>query len=199
MNEICFWGTFEWARGRANVSWTLEGCIWSEKYFDHLGRRTGLEVDRFPDGRMAWRVSWVRGQMHGVAMQFDETGRVIIRSRSVRGRGVDVFTNLRHISEFREMENSTLHGVTRWGDPLRPWSEEHYLRGQRAGVFREWTRGKLQKGFPKYFIDDAEVSRAEYRRSGKTRPELPRDLRSEDAPKRTLPASFENVKLSAGV
>lgn len=194
-NDVCFWGVFVWAGGSANVSWTLSGRVWSEIFFDHLGRRVGLEVDRFPDGRVSWRVPWVRGQMHGVAMQFDERGRVLMRSRFVRGCGVDVFTNDGRVTEFHEVVNSVPHGVTRWGNPLTPWSEEHYLDGKRAGVFREWRGSKLTRGFPKYFVDDVQVSREEYRRLRRKRPELPPDRRAEDSPTRELPVSFEFVSV----
>jgi antitoxin component YwqK of YwqJK toxin-antitoxin module len=171
----------------------------SEISFDHLGRRIGLEVERLRDGRVLWRVPWVQGQMHGVAMQFDEAGRVLARSRFVKGRGVDVFLNDGEITEFHEIVNSVRHGVTRWGNPLQPWAEEHYLRGKRAGVFREWKGKRLQKGFPKYFIDDEEVSRAEYRRARRAQPELPRDFRRDDSPKRALHPALKDVWISAGV
>ncbi|EPX63696.1 hypothetical protein D187_006105 [Cystobacter fuscus DSM 2262] len=185
-NDNGLWGQFIHARGRASISWSSEGTIFSERYFDAQGRAHGLEVSRHDDGTVQWRVPWVRGQMHGLARQFDEAGRELVRTRFIRGSGIDLWVSGGFISELREHENSQLHGVERWGHPLFPYEENHYLRGRRAGISRRWKGSTLEPGYPHYFVDDEEVSRAEYLRARKTRPELPAYRRQDDRRERPM-------------
>ncbi len=183
-NEACVQGEFFYDGGRAQIAWSRAGNVLSERYFDRVGRAHGMEVSRFESGAVEWQVPWVRGQMHGLARQFGPGGEELSRSRFVRGAGVDVWIDNGAVSEVRELRNSVLHGVERWGHPLHPYEEGHYLRGKRSGVFRRWAGAKLEKGYPKYFLDDDEVDRARYVSACRRNSELPPDLRKDDARER---------------
>jgi hypothetical protein len=186
-NDYSIWGRFMYRMGSAAIGWSLRqspfdspGAVSSERYFDRNGLRCGLEVERGKGGGVRWQVPWVRGRMHGIARQFDESGRQILRTRFVRGSGVDLYSNGYGINELRMYRNNHRHGIERWGHPRLPYEESHFLQGRASGVFRRWKGAKLEKGYPKYFVDDKEVTSAVYRKACRTRPELPRDSRKDD-------------------
>ncbi len=172
------------------LTWDLRGRLTWEKPFDREGRAHGLERE-LDGGRVSWQVPWSRGTMHGLARQFDATGRCVMRSRFVRGRGVDVFCDVVEgvvaIAELREIDE-TLHGLERWGPPDRPYEEGHYARGQRHGVFRRWRKDVLEIDYPRYFVNGVQTSRDAYRRQRRRMPELPADRRRDDHPVRPLPS-----------
>src|SRR5215472_9150219 len=179
-DEHSMWGKFDFPHGSARVAWAIQEDFWStrgqvltEQYFDALGRPHGLELSRHKDGSTQWQVAWVRGWMHGLARQFDEAGRELYRTRFIHGSGVDLWLNGREVTELREMERNVPHGVERWGHPQLPYEECHFVRGRRTGIFRRWTGLRLDPGYPKFLIDDREVSRATYLRARKRNPETP--------------------------
>jgi hypothetical protein len=194
-NQGCIWGQFTYVGGKAQIAWSIAGDVLSERYFDADGVAHGVEVSRHEDGTVEWQVPWAHGQMHGIARQFDESGRELLRTRFVRGSGIDLWVNGSEIAELREYKKSLLHGVERWGHPRLPYEEGYFLRGKRAGVFRRWSGSVLERGYPKYFIDDEEVSRAKYLRARKVWPELPACLREDDKRERAMHSGLEHVWL----
>jgi hypothetical protein len=185
-NEVSIWGQFIYEGGKAQIAWSIAGDVLSERYFDANGRAHGMEVSRYEDGAVEWQVPWVRGQMHGIARQFDESGRELFRARFVRGSGIDLWVQANEIVELRECKDSVPHGVERWGHPLLPYEEGYFIRGKRAGVFRRWIGSELETGYPRYFIDDEEVSRKEYLQTRRRRPELPASRRKDDRRGRSM-------------
>jgi hypothetical protein len=189
-------GVLRHKRGAARVTWALQddafnraGTLMLVSRLDREGRLHGLATEHLGDGAVHWRVPWVRGQMHGVARQLDENGSILVRSRFIRGTGVDVWASgcgRWGVSEVREMRDSKPHGVTLWGHPRLPWEEEFYIRGLRTGVFRRWKGLVLEPGYPEYFLDGHQVSRADYVRARRRRPELVPDRRADDARPRPL-------------
>lgn len=195
-NSACVWGEFMLAGQRiAQVVWAPNGSLLSERHFDRHGRVHGLEISRHEDGSVEWQMPWLRGQMHGVARQRDTEGRDLYRSRFVRGSGVDLWVQGGAITEFREHSNSLVHGIERWGHPLLPSEEGHFLRGRRAGVFRRWSGKDLERGYPRYFIDDEEVTRSRYVEARSDRPELQPDRRRDDRRERQMPPALSLVWL----
>jgi hypothetical protein len=97
------------------------------------------------------------------------------------------------------MRNSQPHGVTLWGHPRLPWDEEFFLRGLRSGVFRRWKGLALEPGYPQYFVDGHQVSRADYARARRRRPELVPDRRAADVRQRPLPRALRRVWLCADI
>lgn len=203
------WGLLRHGRSAARVTWALKddafhraGTLMLVSRLDREGRRHGLETEHLGDGAVQWRVPWVRGQLHGVARQLDENGKTLVRSRFVHGTGADVWVS--HcgrwgVSEVREMRDSQPHGVTLWGHPRLPWDEEFYVRGLRSGVFRRWKGLALEPGYPQYFLDGQQVSRAEYARARRRRPELVRDRRADDARPRPVLRALRRVWLRADI
>lgn len=198
-NEGCIQGQFFYGGRKAQVAWSRAGRLLSERYFNRDGRAHGMEVSRFENGSIEWQVRWVSGQMHGLARQFSVKGRPLSRSRFQKGKGLDVWITNGELSELRELHGSVPHGVERWGDPSYPEEEGHYLNGKRAGIFRRWRGVHLEKGFPQYFVDGDEVSRAKYLRERLRNPKLPPDRRKDDSRTRPLHPGLKHVWVAPAI
>jgi hypothetical protein len=161
---------------------------------DGEGRRHGFEAE-YDDGRTAWCAQWVRGKMHGLAIQLDRRGRPMIASRFVRGRGTDLWMGCGQgpVSEVREMLDGQLHGLVRWGEPEEPWEEERYRHGKRHGIFRKWSDGALEKDSPQFYVQDRQVSRRAYQAAQRRDASLPRHDASDDDPRRPALAVVRNA------
>ncbi len=198
-NEACVTGEFLYDSGKTQVTWSLEGAVLWECPFDRRGLRHGLELSRYGNGAAEWQVRWVRGSMHGTAQQFDEGGHVLYRCRFDRGTGVDLWVQGSEIVELREFKENERHGLERWGHPRLPYEEAFYVRGKRAGVFRRWTGSEMEVGYPKFFVDDDEVSKSDYLHARRRRPELPAYLPAENRRARPLDRAFRTIWLRKDV
>lgn len=198
-NAICYWGEFAFRGMTAQVCWSCNGDILSELYFDCNGLKHGIEVSRYAGGAIEWQQRWRHGEMHGFALQYDDAGGVLFRSRFIRGAGLDIWVQNGFVVETREMRDSLLHGFERWGHPLLPYEERHYLLGKQAGVARRWLGTRLEEGFPKYFVDDREVSARQYQRAQKVNGALPPVRSRDDQRERSLHPLLEGAWLRKDV
>lgn len=172
----------------ALATWDEQGRLLWTVPLDRDGKRHGVERE-IEEGRTVWLVPWDHGTQHGLAQHLATDGALLATSVFVRGKGVDVYCEADgSLSEYREIENDVRHGIERWGDPTCPYIEEHLHRGRDHGIRRRWHEGRLEAGYPRYFVDGEEVPRERYVQAALDRPELPPDLRHEDEPARTLPA-----------
>lgn len=194
-NDTSMWGEARMGERRlAQLNWTLDGQLLHEKPLDVDGNGHGVEVQRDDSGRIVWCAQWVRGAMHGPVIQFDEHGRPLIVSHFVRGRGTDIWMNCGKVTEVRELADGQLHGLVRWGDPRRPLEEGRFFRGQRHGIFREWRPdGTLRKGFPRFYLRDAGVSRQAYLAAQAKDASLQRYDARDDSNKRTTPQAVREA------
>ena len=190
------WGHFRYPRGAARITWHLSGSIHEELHFDPEGRRHGLEINRYPDGTVLWQVPWVHGSMHGLARNFDRHGEEVARARFVHGTGLDVWGE-DEIGELRELVGGERHGVERWGHPRYPSEESYFLGGKLAGIVRHFTGPALEDGYPKFYLDDEEVSRARYLRARRRRPELVPYRPEDDRRERPLLPALRRIWLRA--
>lgn len=199
-NEAGTWGALRIGDRRVvELAWDRLGNVAHERWFDARGRAHGYELERYPDGAVAYRARWVHGVLEGPATQLDEAGSMLVRSRFVRGAGLDVWVACGRVAEVREVRRSRPHGIERWGDPCFPDEERTFIRGLPSGVMRRWEGEALAPGYPRFFVDGAEVSRGAYLRSRRRRPELPPIRASDDQRARVLPPGFSRVWLRADV
>lgn len=187
-NEGHIWGEAQ-LEGRtvARLSWSLDGGLIQEMQCDAHGKAHGFELEYDDSGRVIWVAQWEHGFMHGPAIQLDENGSPIIMTSFDQGRGVDIWMSCGEVSEVREMVDGVPHGFVRWGEPTRPWEEEHFFQGKRHGIFRQWTEGNLEEGFPRFYVDDKPVSRSEYETARETEASLPPYRPEEDSNDRAMP------------
>ena len=179
----------------AQLTWSSAGRLLHMKPYDREGRPHGVEIERNEVGGVSWCARWVRGKMHGPVIHLDGRGRPLTVSEFVRGRGVDIWTNCGNVTEFREMIDGVPSGLERWGDPTRPWCEGFFFHGKRHGVFREWesTTGKLQAGFPRFFLADKRVSLRAYEIAQRTDAALRKYDPSEDLNRRAVPTEVHKA------
>lgn len=187
-------GLFRWPEGRADVLWQSNGRIGHVRFFDANGVATGFETEHDERGRITWEVPWVKGQMHGFARQFNGHGHELMRSRFIKGTGLDVYVTCGAVNEVREIANGVPHGIERWGHPLRPWEEALWFEGERC-IVRQWEGESLKQGFPQFFVAHQQVTRAVYERARKRRPALPKYLADGDRRERSVLSSLNLVKL----
>jgi hypothetical protein len=179
---------------RRRVIRSPDGRVMHEQPLDRQGRAHGIEIERDDAGAVVWSATWVHGTMHGPLIQFDGHGTPLLITQFVRGRGTDLWMTCGRISEVRELLDGVRHGVERWGDPERPTEEGYFAHGRRHGVFREWTSsGRLRRGFPRFYLDDARVTRRTYElaleRDSSLRPYSAR----EDSNARAMPAAVREA------
>ncbi|KAB8140352.1 hypothetical protein F8S13_24285 [Chloroflexia bacterium SDU3-3] len=108
------------------------------------------------------------------------------------GTGVDLwFGGPGTLAEERHCLDGDRHGYERWwnSDNRTIWLEGHFWHGEEHGIFREWSaRGRLRRGYPRYFVAGQQVDRRRYERARRVDPSLPPPLANENAPLRPLPA-----------
>ena len=190
------------------LTWTHEYRLLSERPYKD-GKIHGVEIERDDAGRVRWCQQWSNGQMHGPLMQFDSYGLPILVTFLTHGCGADMWmgqaqkSGYEHMDEYHEINNGAPHGISRWGNPCRPHSEEWFRNGKRHGVFREWTpNGKLLPGFPKFYLNEKPVSQAVYEAAQSKDATLPRYRKSEDNNKRSAPLkvaeAFANARVLRG-
>jgi hypothetical protein len=78
---------------------------------------------------------------------------------------------------------------------MLPYEEAFYHRGRKTGIHRRWSARALEDGYPKFFVDDEEVSRERYRRVRAKRTELPAYRVAEDGRARRLLGAFRAIWL----
>ena len=174
-------------RPLARLLWTSDGQLAHEMPLDAKGRNHGVEIERDDQGQIAWCAQWVHGKQHGLVMQFDRRGHPVLVTEFVGGVGTDLWMTCGIISEVRECTDRRLHGLVRWGDPRRPWEEEHYHRGQRHGIFRTWDDDKLANGFPCFYLKGKVVSRRAYEAAQAKDASLPPYDKRDDSNRRAMP------------
>jgi hypothetical protein len=189
------WGEARLGRRRlAQLLWTGDGQLRHEKPLDAEGRGHGLEIQRDDLGKIAWCAEWAHGKQHGLVIQFGPRGRPLLVTEFVRGRGADIWISgcdgrtRTAVTEVRELVDGRLNGWVRWGSPRRPWDEEHFVHGERHGIFRRWEEGSLCKGYPRFYVKDVRVSRRAYEAAQTSDATLPRYFEQDNVNVRALPA-----------
>jgi hypothetical protein len=151
------------------------GAIDWETHYDDAHRLHGIERQEFEDGRIKYRARWVHGLQHGLQQQWDQRGLLLVHTRFVHGTGTDLWFDCGCLKEERHYVHGLRHGVERWWrDRKTVWHEIQLRAGLKHGIEREWNAlRRLCRGFPKYFLNDAQVSRRAYERACRADQQLP--------------------------
>ena len=143
---------------------------------------------------------YVDGLPHGVAKQWSGDGKLIGTYTMKRGTGVDLWWaengegGIPYLSEARYLRNGKLHGFEWWlnDDQRSVWSERYFQNSQKHGIERSWNqRGRLNRGFPRYWIHDRRVTKPQYIRECEKDPSLPRYRQIDNRPTRTFPLGIK--------
>lgn len=176
------------------------GCRWFEpdgRLTMEYGLRGELKHGPFrtyhDTGAVCEDAFYVEGKEHGEIRQFDEAGKLIGSYRMHHGTGVDLWYARRGVlSEERHLRDGTRDGFERWWneDQRSVWAECHYRRDTEHGIERRWNeRGRLQRGYPRYYVNGERVSKRQYVRACERDESLPKYCTSEDAHLRQLPVT----------
>jgi hypothetical protein len=66
--------------------------------------------------------------------------------------------------------------------------ERHWREGQWHGIERQWNgQGRLRRGYPRYWLGNERVSRAQYLRACGHDASLPKFRKAENLPRRSFP------------
>jgi antitoxin component YwqK of YwqJK toxin-antitoxin module len=158
-------------------------------------RKHGNHYEWDSDGKFMFHEKYRNGVAHGLARQWSTVnGRLIGSFQMKNGSGIDMwwqeYTRRPHLSEVRYMKDGLLHGVEWWVDSNQKsvWSERHWYNGRWHGIDRQWDHhGKLDTGFPKYYVNNREVTPKAYAKRCETDSTLQRYRVEDDRPQRTFP------------
>ena len=174
------------------------GCRWFEpdghltmEYCLHGELKHGPFRTYHDDGTLCEDAFYIEGKEHGETKQYDEAGNLIGSYKMYHGTGVDLWYARRGVlSEERYSKEGIRDGFERWwNEDQRTVCEEcHYKCGVEHGIERRWNeRGRLKRGYPRYYINGRRVSKRQYVKASERDESLPKYVTSEDAPSRQLP------------
>ncbi|NTU80110.1 MAG: hypothetical protein HGA45_12010 [Chloroflexales bacterium] len=173
--------------------WSEDGSLAME-YGMRGGVRHGPFRTYWENGQASEEATYVDGKEHGLTRQYDAEGALIGSYTMDHGTRVDLwFDRVGVLSEERHYLDGERHGYERWwcGDNATVWQEEHYRHGEAHGISRQWNdKGRLRRGFPRYFVDGEQVTRRQYERACRADVTLPSIVPEENLPGRQLPAAL---------
>jgi hypothetical protein len=168
------------------------------------GVRHGHEYRFYPNGGLLEKTTYREGRMHGSGRQWSEDGRLLVTWELVDGTGLDLWcdTLTGTLAEEHYWPREGELGYERqWNrDEKTIWQEYFYRLGKGYhGVWRQWNAsGRPRRGFPRYHVNDRQVTKRQYLKAGERDPTLPPYRPEEDDPHRQLPAAYLAQKARGG-
>jgi len=190
------------------AEYVLNGEIVGIRYFHGTG---DVEVERplkngLTHGTMYWsdtpgRISFAEpysnGLPHGVARQWSDDGKLIGTYTMKRGTGIDLWRCERsgrkgsyYLSEARYLKDGKWHGFEWWLKESRKslWQERHFREDELHGNERRWNwNGRLDRGYPRYWVSGKRVAKRQYLRECARDPALPTFREKDNRPQRKFP------------
>lgn len=176
--------------------WDEEGELYLE-YGIKNGKKHGREYYFcYPHGQPDEMTPYRNGLPHGIAMQFNQRGEILITSEMKKGVGLDLWCDsLNHtLSEEQYYPNKNECGYRRnWNEDEKTIYEEYYWLSPHGyhGIWREWNEsGKLRRGFPRYYIQGKQVTKRSYQADCLQDRSLIPYREADDSPIRPLPKQY---------
>ena len=165
------------------------------------GQKHGREYTWSESGGLESVEPFVNGKLHGLAKQYGRRGNVIGTYRFMHGTGYDIWRWERedgsiYISEASHIQDGSLDGYEWWlkEDQRSIWHECHWQSGKLHGIERMWNeRGKLKRGFPKYWIRDQAVRKHVYMKAAEKDKTLPGYRDKDNQPQRKFPIEIDQL------
>lgn len=160
------------------------------------GVRVGYHISYY-QGAVSYAEPFRNGLVHGSAKQFDARGRLIFESPFKHGTGTDYWCyDDGRLAEEHPLIEGKPSGCERWWseDQKSIYSETHWLNGEWHGIKREWTRGRLDRSFPQFFMRGRRISKRTYLAAARRDTTLPPYRPEDDLPARRLPERFLQLK-----
>jgi antitoxin component YwqK of YwqJK toxin-antitoxin module len=192
------------------AEYLINGEVVGYRQFDETGlleferpMKNGVTHGRlydFVNGSVTFVENYVDGLAHGTARQWSPDGELMGAYTMKHGSGLDLWRakdnwgrGRVYLSEARYLSNGMWHGFEWWlnEDQRSVHSERHFQENLQHGIEREWNpRGRLRRGFPRYWIHGAKVARRRYILLSANDPTLPPYRESDNAPRRQFPAEI---------
>lgn len=172
--------------------WDINGYIFNEYTVDKNNLKHGFAYIFYPDGKLFHKTYFFHGKEHGIAKQWDTKGKLVCSYKMNMGTGIDLWWDSGFITESRSLKNGIRHGVEKlYATKNYIYEENYFYNGKQHGIHRMWNEtNRLEKNFPKFFINDIEVDYDKYISRTKTNKTLPKYHPSDDKPNRPAPKPF---------
>ncbi|MHC4444146.1 MAG: toxin-antitoxin system YwqK family antitoxin [Planctomycetota bacterium] len=159
------------------------------------GRKHGIFREWSPSGKLIFETNYIQGKEHGIAKQWDEDRKLLGTYKMHDGSGVSLWFGINgELSEELHYLNGMRHGVERWWDADNKtiYIERYWKEEKLHGIEREWNqKGKLRRGYPKFFISGRIVNKQKYRNACKKDSSLVLFKVEDNDPQRKLPKQKE--------
>jgi hypothetical protein len=165
------------------------------------GKKHGREYVWNEQGLLESVEPYFEGKLHGLAKQYGRKGNVIGTYRFVQGTGFDIWRQEREngtvfVSEIHSLKDGLPHGWEWWlvEDQRSLWHERHWREGLLHGIERIWnSKGRLQRGYPKFWIHGQPVNQRMYRKASEQDKTLPPFHAEDNRPQRRFPVDIEKL------
>jgi antitoxin component YwqK of YwqJK toxin-antitoxin module len=165
------------------------------------GLKHGREITWDDEANLLSIEPYRNGKIHGTAKQYGRNGKIIGIYKLQHGTGLDIWrqedeNNKVFVSEIHSLQDGVPNGYEWWFTSSRRdlMHERHWQRGKLHGIERVWNRkGKLRRGYPKFFIEDQVVSKRKYVAMALLDKTLPIFQEKDNLPARKLPAEVRKI------
>lgn len=194
-------------RKKYRAEYLLNGEVVGVRQFDENGHlefecpmRNGVahgmlyDID---DGIVTFAEPYRNGLAHGTAKQWSHDGKLIGTYTMNHGTGLDLWRvkcnwgNGRvYLSEARYVKEGKWHGFEWWLDENQKsvHSEHHFWENLQHGIERQWNdQRRLRRGFPRYWVNNQQVTKRQYLRARAKDGNLPPFRKSDNRPRRKFP------------
>jgi hypothetical protein len=137
------------------------------------------------------------GLAHGTARQWSAyDGRPIGSYTMKRGTGIDLWRvesysgSSVYFSEVRFIKGGSFNGFEWWlnEDQKSVHQENHFWENLQHGILRRWNdKGRLMRGYPRYWVRNERVTKRQYLRACLKDPHLPPFREADNLPRRGFP------------
>jgi hypothetical protein len=165
------------------------------------GLKHGREITWDDDGNLLSIEPYGKGKIHGTAKQYGRHGKIIGTYKLNHGTGLDIWRqeeegNKVFISEIHSLQDGMPNGYEWWFASSKHdlMQERHWQMGKLHGIERIWnSKGKLRRGYPKFFIADQVVTKRKYAKMALIDQTLPLFQEKENLPNRKLPSEIQKL------
>ena len=147
-------------------------------------------------GKLITAEPYSNGLSHGTVRQWSDDGKLLGTYTMEHGTGIDLWWcegfegGPPYLSEARYIKDGKWHGFEWWlkADQKSVWQERRFRADQLHGIERRWNwRGRLGRGYPRYWLNDVRVTKRQYLRACAKDPSLPPSREADNRPQRKFP------------
>jgi len=209
--------THRTGKEKYKAEYFVDGNVVGIRYFDQSGQ---IELERplkdglfhgmlysFEDGVVISAEPYRNGLAHGLAKQWSFDGELIGTYTMKHGTGLDLWRCKKNwgdkrvfLAEARFLKDGKWHGFEWWlnEDQKSVHDEQHFWENLQHGVQRSWNcRGRLRRGYPRYWVEGRQVSKRDYLRARTNDPSLPPVRESDNRPRRKFPSEVLAAMIKA--